>query len=173
MRRHEKQQEEQRRWSYYETIPQKHWVEMSGRQAKVLREQASRYGLPFGQRVVNLPQLAKAIHDFLATHARLLSRGRDEDELILESAPSPALERYRDEKAKLARLDRLEKEKELIHRDDLDEVMQRMAVVLRNTGELLQRQFGNDASEVLNDALDDLLKAIEELVSGGEQEGDN
>src|ERR1043165_6628317 len=48
LRRYEKKKEERLRWEYYASIPQKHWRQMSGRQTKVINEQASRYNLPFG-----------------------------------------------------------------------------------------------------------------------------
>ncbi len=50
LKRHEREKEERLRWQYYEAIPQKHWRTMSGRQAKVINEQADRYGIPFGAR---------------------------------------------------------------------------------------------------------------------------
>src|SRR4030065_190528 len=72
LRRYEKKQEETRRWQYYASIPQKHWREMSGRQSKVLNEQAARYGIPFGGPTINLPDVARALPDFLAAQAAKL-----------------------------------------------------------------------------------------------------
>src|SRR5882757_5158864 len=66
LKRHEKEQEEKRRWQYYRSIPQKHWREMSGRQAKVLIEQDQRYGIAFGGPSVDLPKVVRQLHDFLA-----------------------------------------------------------------------------------------------------------
>ena len=40
LKRFEKEKEERLRWQYYASIPQKHWRDMSGRQAKVINEQA-------------------------------------------------------------------------------------------------------------------------------------
>jgi hypothetical protein len=93
LKRYEKEKEERLRWQYYATIPQKHWRQMSGRQCKVINEQASRYGLPFGGPKINLPVLARALHDFLAANAVKLAR--EEDELMV-GGNSPALERYRE-----------------------------------------------------------------------------
>jgi len=97
LRRHERHQEEQRRWQYYESIPQKHWRQMSGRQTKVLAEQADRYGLPFGGRTVNLPKLVRALHEFLAANARKLA---GEDGMM--DAGAEALQQYRKERTRLA-----------------------------------------------------------------------
>ena len=41
LKRFEKEKEERLRWQYYASIPQKHWREMSGRQTKVINEQAA------------------------------------------------------------------------------------------------------------------------------------
>src|SRR5687768_5180476 len=80
LKRHEKAAEERLRWKHYVSIPQKHWRQMSGRQTKVLNEQALRYGLPLGGPVINLPDLARSLHDFLAENA--LKLARDEDALL-------------------------------------------------------------------------------------------
>src|SRR3990172_5054457 len=74
LKRYEKEREEKLRWQYYGSIPQKHWRQMSGGQAKVLKEQADRYGLPFGGPTINLPAVARALHDFLADNAHKLAR---------------------------------------------------------------------------------------------------
>jgi hypothetical protein len=88
LKRVEKLEEERLRWIHYRTIPKKHWREMSGRPAKVLLDQAKRYGLPFDGRVVDLPALARALHDFLAKNARVLSvaGGRSPEASPLEAA---------------------------------------------------------------------------------------
>jgi len=76
--------EEQQRWEHYERIPKSYWVKMSGRQVKVINEQARRYGIPFdGERegkksFVNLPAVVESIHDFLVANARRLAR-KDDD----------------------------------------------------------------------------------------------
>ena len=152
--------EEELRWKYYRTIPQKHWREMSGRQARVINEQAQRYGIPFGGASVDLPAAVRALHDFLARNKVKLARD-DSDDPLLGGENSPALERYRDERAKLARLDRLEREKTLLPRDQVHELLGQIAALLRGAGENLQRQFGSDAHAVLDEALDDADREIE------------
>lgn len=159
--RYEKQKEERLRWQYYASIPQKHWRTMSGRQTKVINEQAQRYGLPFGGPTISLPALARGIHDFLADNAIKLAK--DEDELMQVAAGnSPALEEYRIEKAKLAKLDRLEREGSLLPRDKGREALGRIATILRNAGDALQRQFGAAAIDILHEALDDAQREIDQ-----------
>jgi hypothetical protein len=158
LKRYEKDKEERLRWKYYQSIPQKHWREMSGRQTKVINEQALRYGIPFGGATINLPSVARALHDFLADNAVKLAK--DDDELM-QGNGSPALERYREERAAIARLDRLEREGLLVPRDEIRQVLGRVATILRGAGDALQRQFGPMALEILYEALDDAEREID------------
>lgn len=157
LRRFEKEKEETQRWQYYRTIPQKHWREMSGRQSKVLNEQAERYGIPFGGRTISLPDVVRALHDFFKRNAVKLSA----DDELLSGESSPALERYREERAALARLDRLERERVLVNRQEIREGLSRIASVLRTAGDTLQRQYGPGALEILNEALAEAERTIE------------
>ena len=157
LKRHERQKEERLRWQYYRSIPQKHWRDMSGRQTKVINEQALRYGIPFGGRTVDLPAVVMALHDFLAENAQRLSRDPDE---MLVGAGSPALERYREERAELARLDRQERQQQLLPRDVVNASLSQIATVRRGAGETLQREFGAAAAEILYEALYDAERQI-------------
>ncbi len=157
LKRHETSKEEQLRWKYYDSIPQKHWREMSGRQAKVINEQAARYGIPFSGATINLPAVVRALHDFLADNAVKLAR--DEDPLM-QGSGSPALERYREERAAMARLDRLEREGDLLPRDEVREALGRVSSILRSAGDTLQRLYGQGALEVLCESLDDAEREI-------------
>jgi len=156
LKRFEKEREEELRWKYYATIPQKHWRTMSGRQTKVINEQATRYGLPFGGAVVSLPQLARSIHDFLAANAQKLAV----EDPLLQEASSPALEQYRTERAALAKLDHLERERQLLPRDEARQALGRIAAILRGAADTLQRQFGQDACDILVEALADAEREI-------------
>jgi hypothetical protein len=166
LKRHEKEKEERLRWQYYKSIPQKHWREMSARQTKVINEQAARYGIPFGGATINLPDVVRALHDFLAANAHRLNN----DDLMMTGGGSPALERYREERAKLACLDRRQREGALIPRDEVRTSFGRIASILRGAGDTLQRQFGSGAADVLHEALDDAGKEVER-VFGTDAEG--
>ncbi len=163
--RFEKQKEERLRWQYYATIPQKHWRQMSGRQTKVLNEQAATYGISFGGPVISLPTVVRQLHDFLARNARRLREG--EDDMMVVDVSSPALERYREERALLARLDRLEREGALMAKDDVREGLGRIATTIRAAGDILQRQYGAGALEILTEALDDADREAERLFGNG------
>ena len=157
LKRHEKEKEERLRWNYYGSIPHKHWREMSGRQTKVLNEQALRYGIPFGGATISLPAVVRAFHDFLADNAVKLAR---DDDPLMQGVGSPALERYREERALIARLDRLEREDQLIPRDQVRESLGRIAAILRGAGDSLQRRFGPEGAEILHEALADAQREM-------------
>jgi hypothetical protein len=163
LKRFEKEKEERLRWKHYESIPQKHWRKMSGRQTKVINEQALRYGIPFGGATVNLPAVIRALHDFLAENALKLAR---EEDLLLQGTSSPALEAYREERTKLARLERREREGSLIPRDEAREALGRIAALVRGAGDALQRRFGPEAAEILDEALQDAEREIDRTFGG-------
>lgn len=160
--RYERLVEERKRWQFYRTIPQKHWRSMSGRQARTINEQAVAYGIPFGGREVNLPDVVRAMHDFFARHAHRLASILGDDPLLADSGePTMFLEKLREETWKLRRLERLERETQLVSRDVVHEALARIAGIIRQAGDTLQRQFGSEAFDVLNDALDDAEREIE------------
>lgn len=74
LKRVEREREEKHRWSYYESVPKKHYCEMSGRSAQVLNKQADIYNLPLRGKVINLRSLLKEFHNFLANNAPLLTQ---------------------------------------------------------------------------------------------------
>ena len=155
LKRVERQLEEEKRWEFYRSIPQKHWREMSGgRQTKVINEQAERYGIPFGGRTIVLPDVVRALHDFFAKNAVILAAGEPD-------ADPPALERQREIKVQQEMLRLQQMEGSVVPRDEVHEVFSRVAAILRQTGETLARQFGDDARRLLDEALDDCQRAID------------
>jgi hypothetical protein len=169
VRRFEKEKEERLRWQYYASIPQRHWREMSGRQAKIINEQALRYDIPFGGATISLPAVVRSLHDFLADNAQKLAR--DDDDLM-QGNGSPALDRYREERALIARLDRLEREGQLLPRDEVRVALGRIAAIVRGAGDTLQRQYGQAAADILLEALDDAGREIERSFLAPEERGD-
>ena len=79
---------------------------------------------------------------------------------LLAGATSPALEEYRRERAILARLERLEREGDLLPRDATHNMLGRIAALLRDAGLTLQRQFGAEAHAILAEALDGAEREI-------------
>lgn len=147
---------------------------MSGRQAKVLIEQAERYGIPFGGAVIDLTKVVPALHNFFADNAAKLAKN---DDPLMQGSGSPALEDYRRERAAIARLDRLEREGQLIPREQSRQALGQGAAILRAAGETLQRQFGPEAAQILHEALDDFQHEIDrtfgDQINGGPGNNNN
>lgn len=134
-----------------ETVTKGTWVTWSGRQHKQIDEQAARYGAPIGGRSISLPAVAKWIHDFLAENARRLK--------------SPAREAEQDLEYWKTQRERLRYESEIAQRLDRHDVhvgLGRMAGILRQAGEALQREFPG-AEVVLNQALEDYEREMDRL----------
>src|SRR5262245_53744773 len=167
LKRHERVKEERLRAKYYASIPQKDWARMSGRQAKVLNEQAARYGIPVGGPTIDLNKVARAIHDFFAANAGKLSR---EDEELMQGPASPALEAYREERAKIAKIQREQLQRQLVPREEVRQHLARIAMILRSAGDTLQRSFGAEAVEILYEALEDAEREIEHAFGDGRED---
>lgn len=159
LRKYEKKREEQQRWQFYRSIPKKHWREMSGRQAKILNEQAELYGAPIGEATIDLPAFVRWFHKFLATNGRKLLSD-DPDDPMLSGENSPALEKWREEKWKLARFDRLERAQILLPRQKVHDALNSMASILRTLGEKLSKRYGDEAHTMLDEALSDFEREI-------------
>jgi hypothetical protein len=71
----------------------------------------------------------------------------------------------------MARLDRLERERSLLPRDDVREALGRVATMLRSAGETLQRQFGPAAGDILYEAISDAERELERTM--GARDGDD
>jgi phage terminase Nu1 subunit (DNA packaging protein) len=86
------------------------------------------------------------------------------DDPLLEDGDSPALERYRLAKAKLAELDLETRKGQLIERDKARDIFSRWAVLVRRMGERLAKRFGPDAAATVNETLDSCRAAVVEVV---------
>ena len=165
VKKFDKDQEEGARWKYYATIPKKHWEKMSGRHRGQITEQADRYDIPFGGPVIDLTKVVPALFDFFAANALKLAKP---DDPLMAGGDSPMLEKYREEQYLMAKLKRGEMERTLIPRDEARVAQGRIASIIRNCGEVLQRQFGPAALDILNEALDDAEAEVRKCF--GEQE---
>jgi hypothetical protein len=169
LRRYETELEEEQRLKHFRAIRKGEWKEWSGRQIKVLNEQAERYGLPIGGPIIDLLLFVKALHDFLAKNARKLA-GADDEDATLAGMASPALEKKRQLDCRRLEL-QLQREQGLwIERKIIHEGHNRIGGIIRVAGEALVRQFGEAAQKILNDALDNCQREIDRLLAA---DGDN
>lgn len=161
LKRVEKLEEERTRWRYYRTIPQKHYKQLSGRQLKVLQEQAERYGLPFNKAEVDLEELLPALHNFLADNAHVLLSGDG----LFAGPQTESLERLRLAQAERVEMQNEETRGKLRPASDVHRVFAEIAAVLRDATDELVRTYGDGAREILAEAIDRGQQQLEALLS--------
>lgn len=156
LRRVERKREEALRWDYYRSIPKKHWREMSGRQDKVLNEQATRYGLPVGGPTIDLLEVVSWLHGFFAQHRSELAAMVDADQASLTLRDQ--LDQIKVERARM----QLDKEQgQLVEREAVRMGLNKLSALLRNAGETLRDQCSEEAHLVLQEALDEFKNLVE------------
>lgn len=104
--------------------------------------------------------LGRAVYEAAASRttavvARAADRESSDGEPMLAGGDSPALERFRLARARIAELDLQERQGSLIPRDKVHDGLGRLATIIRGAGESLQRQFGREAQDILDEALAD------------------
>jgi len=159
LNRVEKRQEEQRRWEYYRAIPLKHWVEMSGRERKVLYEQAKLYNLAFADKEINLPVVVRQFHDFLSKlsrHGGKLIRSVVDGDYDLDGPQTESLDRLRTAKAEKEEFNLRVLRKKYLSVDEIQELFAVIASGLRQTLDSLQRQFGPEAMQIVKEGIEDM-----------------
>ena len=90
-------------------------------------------------------------------------RATAQEEPLMSEGNSPALERYRLAKAKLAELDLHLRKNDLIEVARAKEVFLRWSVLVRRMGERLSKRFGPDAAATVNETLDSCRAATAEI----------
>lgn len=147
--------------AHAERVPKWLWSKWSNRQHKTIAEMAERYGMPAIGDEVSLPQFVRWVYGFLAANSRKLLATDAEDPMSGEL--SPALERWREEKYRLARLDRQERESTYLHVDTVHAGLSLMSGILRKLGESMQRHHGAEAHQLVDEAVDDWERELDRL----------
>jgi hypothetical protein len=107
------------------------------------------------------PRRSDGRYDATALVRWYVEREREAEALLAPGSDSPGLERYRLARAALVEL-QLEREKQtVLPVDRVRETLGRWAGILRRAGERLRQRHGNDAGDVLADALEECRKVIE------------
>jgi len=158
LRRWERAEDERRRWEHYRSIPQKHWREMSGRAAKVINEQADRYGLPFSGRTIDLTAFVRAFHEFLAENAHALSA-----RCGTGSPKDAEIQRLRRAQADRAEMENATARGQLRHLDEVRRTFEFVADAFRKASAELRTEFGPRAFEILESAVEDAKRIVEKF----------
>ena len=162
----ERDDEERRRWEYYKSIPKRHYRKMSGRQSRTLNEQAERYGIPIDDETIDLREVLKWLHNFLAEHKHALQTGNP----LLDGCSQALKDEYvrcqiaeKTEKAKLAHYDRLEREGALRDAAAIRTLLSGMARIHRGKLEALGRLHGPAAAKIIGEGWDDAQRLIDKF----------
>ena len=149
-----------------ESVPIGVYCEWSGRQHKVVKEQAERYGLPIGGKTVSIPAALHAFHDLIAKfHGKLVPSGipATDDDVLAE-----AMWRSKDPLQAAFIKQRIRKEKRqndvaeglLI---DAGQIAQDLTVIGRkiaNAIEQFERRFGVEVGDAFRQLVDDIGREI-------------
>jgi len=172
LRRVQKARDAELRAGHYRSVPKRDWQRWSGRQQKVLNEQAARYGIPIHRATINLEELAAWLHDFLARNHLKLNAPDDADPAIA-GATSPGLERKRLADAARAELRYQQELGTWIPRRFVHTGFALLSSILRQAGERLQRECGLEAHAILDEALDDAQTAFHDHFAADAAERDD
>ncbi len=92
---------------------------------------------------------------------RWREEGLERESDVIGNNTSPALERWREENAAMAALRRQVMEDTLVPVDEMKLWLGRLALILRNAQEVLQRSHGDDAADIVREAISDWEAEIE------------
>jgi hypothetical protein len=165
--RWEGEEDERRGRRYLAAMPKKAYCDFSGRQVKILHDQADLYGIPLRGATVHVSELLAWVHDFLAKYkhqlAPLVKGGTSdggepglEEQLLREQ-----VDLYRKKNVMLEEKIQQEQERTL-PREEVHTLHAHLAKILRGAGEQLHKQFGENAAAILNVALMDFESALEQ-----------
>lgn len=152
---------------YVRQVPKARLVEWSGRQPKQWLDWSVRYQLPYraGKDVpyVDLTSVIRWLAEFLARNHELLSQIASDP--LMFGGNSPSIERWRAAKADMAEDERDERRRKLLPLDAVHDIHTRWASRLRKAGEVLARRYGNDAADILRDALIECRDLVEQVIN--------
>lgn len=167
LRRFQKAHRERLLIEVVQAVPQKFYRAWAARQPKQLKELASRYGLPCDGKTVDLPALIRAFHDLLAENAHRFAP-KDSAGPGFTEAESPALERKRAAEADIAEMKRDEMTGRLMATEDVRAIFTATARELRRGIRRLQRKFGPQAQQIMDNALENARRQFDSGLSTDE-----
>jgi hypothetical protein len=97
----------------------------------------------------------------------------DGDPLLTGGGDSPNLEEYRKWKAKREKNFYEVDVNNLVPRTEVKPALLRFGRILRGAGDKLAREFGNAAAEILNEATDEFVEAVNGAETPGDEDGEH
>ena len=137
-------------------IPRSEYATNVQRSVRKLTNDAQRFGIPTrGPEEIDVYEVCRWFHDLLDKSG----------ERLTEQSP---LERLREEQAKLAQYKRRQTEYDLVSRTLVAEALTKISLLLKSLGHAMQKHFGEDAHEMVQDAVEDMKRAVDALFSESE-----
>lgn len=155
-RRVEKAWQEEYRWKLYRAIPAKDWRQLSGLTARQIIDQSETFSLPFRGATVDLTVLVPAIHRLLKENRSAIATN---EPIEPKTASSERLQRAQ---AELKELEIEERRKLLVSTSHVHEVFGLVAGVLRMAADALRAEFGDRASGILAEAIEQGHQVLEQ-----------
>lgn len=150
VRRFERELEHQRRWRLYRSVPKRDFLRLVDRQSKIVTDWAKLYQAPVLGPQVDLEEFFRW---FGARVAGRLSRIFSEQLTLEDESRQLKLERERFA---------FERERnEWIPRSDVHELLATVAGRWRRVQEQLQRRFGREAHEMVDEMLEGTIRELE------------
>ncbi len=178
LERFEREKDQRHGRRYVRSMPKKDYCEFSGRQVKVLLEQAASYGIPLRGEAVDVAAVIRWLHDFLAEHkhglAKLL-KSAALGEFFPGASDDDWQEKCWQERFYELRDKRLARERDMLPRGVVHQVHIQWAARLRKLAEKLAKTAqltGPDAHRHLNEAMEDCERLLTALDTTDDDDSD-
>ena len=168
-KRFEREEDERRGRRFVESVPKSLYCEWSGRQTKILHDEADLYGMPLRGSTIHVPDLVRWLHNFLTKYKHDLPglvKGGDPGDGrtpgLREQISEQRLvtERLKTEEHEIALA---EKRQQLVPVEPLHLKLGQLAKILRTTGEQLYKNHGQAAGDLMAAALENFGHVVAEL----------
>ena len=152
------------RWERDSTISRKEWLKLSGHKLPDLIRHGDLLGVDFRCRIVDVAAVARGLHDLLSRQGHRMV-GLNDDESAMVGPSSPALERYREERARLAEMDLAERQNNVIPRINLRAAMAIFAKHLERAAQRLEKEVSSDAALLVHETWSECERLLNDLQS--------
>lgn len=164
--------EAERRDEVLSSVPLGVYDAMAGISARRRHDDARAYGAPLRGTSIDLRELVRWMHEFIAENRGHLRRD-DDEALMLADTSDPSLSRYRLAKARLAENELAQQTRELVPVSLVAPVFDALADAMREAAEQVGRDLGPAAQDAVSERIEAVLDEAErrlERVAGTDAE---
>lgn len=148
------------------SCPKSYYEALTGLHRETILNLARRDGLPLGESSVDIGAVLRWFHERFTEWKRQPAEFTEDD--LFSDAESPALERFRAARAEMVEMDLEERRREIVKRSEVREAHNIYASAIRSAGDALVKRFGNEAADILNDAIERGVGAVVDRFGEGE-----